>query len=93
MFIQPTGWLIDLIRQLLAGIDVILYKILSYMIQLIFEIANFNLASSETLRTVYTKIYVVLTVYMLFKLSFTFLNYIVNPEALSDGNSTEEEAE
>ena len=84
MFIQPTGWLIDLIRQLLAGIDVILYKILSYMIQLIFEIANFNLASSETLRTVYTKIYVVLTVYMLFKLSFTFLNYIVNPEALSD---------
>ena len=84
MIIQPQDWLINLLRGLQVGIDYILYKILTYVIQLIFDIANFNLSSSDTLRFLYTKIYVVLTVYMLFKLSFTFLNYIVNPEALSD---------
>ena len=64
MLIQPTGWLIDLVRNLLANIDTLLFRILSYTIQLIFDIANFSLTSSDTLKFLYSKIYVVLTVYM-----------------------------
>ena len=84
MIIQVHHWYNNTVRDLFAALDTILLKFLSFLIKLIFRVAFFDLSSFEELRGLYTKIYVVLTIFMIFKLTFTFINYVINPEALND---------
>ena len=84
MVIQVHHWYNNIVRDIFAAIDSVLLRLLTFLIRLIFKIAFFDPATFGNLHSLYTKIYVILTVYMLFKLTFTFFNYIINPEALSD---------
>ena len=83
MFLQGKTWVMDIIRELLAWLDYIVYSIIKWILYIIFDLATLS-TSSDVLNGVYSRIYVILGVYMAFKLSFSFFKYLVNPDAMMD---------
>ena len=83
MFLQQKSWVMDIIRELLAYADMIIYSLVKWVLYIIFDLTSLT-TSSEVLNGVYSRIYIILGVFMAFKLSFSFFQYIVNPDAMMD---------
>lgn len=82
---QGQGFFMDLLRefvffpidQLVYGLIELLYNLFSF----VSELAIFN---NEDFQTFTTKVYLVLGVFMLFKLAFTLISLFANPDNLMD---------
>lgn len=71
------------IRQFLASIDVVVFSLLSWMLEGVFNLSSLML-SADFAKQIYTRIYIILGVFMAFKLTFSFLKYLVSPDAMTD---------
>lgn len=71
------------IRQFLASIDVVVFSLLSWMIEGVFNLSSLML-NADFAKQIYTRIYIILGVFMAFKLTFSFLKYLVSPDAMTD---------
>lgn len=71
----------DIFRFLVGHIDYAIYSLIEWVTQGIFDIA-FLRADVSLVETVRNRLYVILGVFMLFKLSISFMGYIVNPESM-----------
>lgn len=80
---DQEDWWIGKIRLLVANIDEIVYKLIGWIFEGIFSIANLSVNSELTI-TIYKRIYVLLGVYMIFKLSFSFIKYMISPDSMND---------
>ena len=77
--------LIDAVRSLLFFIDSIVYSFIPMLYRLILYLANVDLFTDNIpVQGLIRRIYIIVGVFMLFKLSFSIMNYIVNPDAFSD---------
>lgn len=73
------------IRTVLLGIDWAIYHLLSFLIQIIFDIAYLPADTFDQIyKGIMSKIYVILAIFMLFKVTVSLLTYLVNPDAMSD---------
>lgn len=73
----------EIIRSCLSGIDYILYLLISWILEGIFNLANLQ-ANPNLVESVYKRVYVILALFMVFKITFSFLQYLVNPDAFTD---------
>lgn len=73
----------DAIRIIFGVIDLTIYSLIEWVTQGIFDLA-FLRVDAGLVETVRTRLYVILGVFMLFKLSISFMGYIVNPEQMTD---------
>lgn len=73
----------DILRNISAFLDNIFYSIVSVLMQAVFDISNFTL-DAGLFDAIIHKIYLVLSIFMLFKLTISFLSYLVNPEKMND---------
>lgn len=71
------------IRQFLASIDVVVFSLLSWMLEGAFNLSSLML-SADFAKQIYTRVYIILGVFMAFKLTFSFLKYLVSPDAMTD---------
>jgi len=73
----------NFIRSLFCSIDYFIYSSIEWVTQGIFDIAELrtNVTIVETVRT---KIYIILGIFMLFKISASLISYMVNPDQMSD---------
>ena len=71
------------IRQFLASIDVVVFSLLSWMIEGVFNLSSLML-NADFAKQIYTRIYIILGIFMTFKLTFSFLKYLVSPDAMTD---------
>lgn len=86
--IQYRGWkLYDLPRSLFTAIDDGVYGMIGNVYELIVDIANVSVFSTDTLQAFYGKIYALLSIFMLFKLSFSIVSYILDPSKTFDKNA------
>ena len=77
--------LIDAVRNLLFFIDSIVYSFIPMLYRLILYLANVDLFTGNIpIQGLIRRIYIIVGVFMLFKLSFSIMNYIVDPDAFSD---------
>lgn len=77
------SWLQTQLRGLFASINYCIYSLIEWIIQGMFDIANLpsNFTLMEEMRT---RIYVLLGIFMVFKLTISLLNYMLNPDAMTD---------
>lgn len=77
------SWLQTQLRGLFASINYCIYSLIQWIIQGIFDLANLpsNFTLMEEMRT---RIYVILGVFMVFKITISLLNYMLNPDAMVD---------
>lgn len=72
------------IRSIFAWLDIIVYGAIEIIYNLFMEIAQTNIFSSEINEKFGMRIYALLGIIMLFKLSFSLINYMINPSQMND---------
>ena len=78
------SWFLGVIRGLFAAIDKVVVWLIECLYDLIFQISSVQVFDNASLAAFANRITVILSTFMIFKLSLSFLNYIVNPDAMTD---------
>ena len=73
----------NFIRSLFCSIDYYIYSSIEWVTQGIFDISELR-TNVKIVSEVRNKLYVLLGILMLFKISATFINYMINPDQMSD---------
>lgn len=73
------------IRGLLVFFDSVVYGFIPILYKLMLYLANIDLVSNNIpIQNLIQRVYILVGVFMLFKLSFSIMNYIIDPESFSD---------
>lgn len=83
MFSNP-GWLNDIFRSFFTALDNFGYFFVDGVFSIFFTIVNADIFSGVVINTFYERIQLILGIIMIFKLSFTLLQIIVNPDMFKD---------
>jgi len=78
---------IDLLRFLSSLIDLGLYSLAGFIYQVFCAIATSTIIEAEDVQAFAERIYVVVGVFMLFKVGISMLKYLVNPDQLTDSKA------
>ena len=78
-----SSWIQTQIRGLFASINFCIYSLIELIMQGIFDIANLKLTEG-LIGDIYKRIYVFLAIFMVFKLTVSFITYMVNPDSITD---------
>ena len=81
---SSTWWWDDAIRSLFGVFDMVVYTMISYIYQILFTIADSSILSSEYVKAFYDRFQIIISVVMIFKLAISVLNYVVNPDMMTD---------
>lgn len=81
--VKPN-FLWDILRNILALLDRIVYQLLIWICELFFNVSESEIFSGSTIIKFFDRIFLIVGVFMLFKLAFSLLNSIVNPDMLTD---------
>lgn len=79
-----TDWIMTGFRSICAGIDRTIYSLIASLYQLILGLADFQIFTQEGINDFYSRVYTLLGVFMLFKVTFSFINYVINPDLTKD---------
>lgn len=74
----------DLVRSICSAADRITYTLIGILYNLIEDLATHQLMEQSTIENISNKLYSFIAIFMLFKISFSLINYIINPEAITD---------
>lgn len=74
----------DVIRSVFAVFDKMAYWLLGIMYQLFFNVASADLFKTETVVHFYSRMQLIIGVFMVFKLAVTIIQGIVNPDTFTD---------
>lgn len=79
-------WLMNLVRSLFFIIDRIVYSFIVTVYNLLVDIATTEIFTEKIFQDFADRIYAILGIFMLFKVSFNVINYIINPDEFLDKN-------
>lgn len=74
----------NIVRIVFAYLDMVTFKLFSWLMQAIFDIANLTLVKESVFEALQERVYVILGIFMLFKLTMSLLSYLVNPDKIND---------
>ena len=72
------------LRSILMTFDHVVYWCIGVVYNILFNISETTIISSDTLKAFYGRVQLILGVIMIFKISVSLLQYVINPEAFSD---------
>jgi len=82
---MERNWGIDLFRSFFAMIDKAVYSLIDNVYKIILDLATeVSVFSPGLIDDMYKRIYALLAIFMLFKVTFSFINYVINPDAFLD---------
>ena len=85
MYILASNmWFQVLMRQLFFSIDRIVYNFISTIYDLLITIARTSVLTQADIIDMSSRIYRLLTIFMVFKVTFSLIMYVVNPDDFSD---------
>ena len=84
MFWNDPGFISNFIRGFFATLDNIGYFFLGGIFNIFFAIANAQLFQGDVINDFYERVHLILGVFMIFRLSLTLLQIIVNPDMFKD---------
>lgn len=74
----------DLVRGVFAAIDRGVYRLIGILYTYIEKIAGHQLFDQGVINNISNKLYSFVAIFMLFKISFSLINYIINPDSIVD---------
>ncbi len=74
----------DLIRLFFGVIDGFVYNLIAIIYNIIVDLSHISIFTEENISQVANKIYIFLGVIMLFKVTFSLITYLINPDTLND---------
>jgi hypothetical protein len=79
-----ADFFVNLLRTIFFFIDKIVYLFIELMYILFMDISKANIFSEKTIGVFSNRIYALLGIFMLFKISFSLLSMITNPDVVTD---------
>lgn len=79
-------WFQTLMRQFFFNIDKIVFNFISTVYDLLISIARTSILSQADILDMADRIYKLLAIFMVFKVTFSLIMYVVNPDDFSDKN-------
>ena len=77
-------WIVNLVRQFFFMLDRVIYSFIVTVYNLFVDIAETSIFTEEVIDLFASKVYALLGIFMLFKVSFSILSYIVSPDDFLD---------
>ncbi len=77
-------WISDIFRSILSLFDRVVYWFLGLLVSLFDQIASVRVFESDTIKAFSERIFFLVAVIMVFKVSFSIIKYIINPDTFSD---------
>lgn len=84
---DASASILGLLRQLAIALDSVVYTLASWSYGIFYELSASSLLSSLNLASASQRLYTLLGIFMLFRLAFSFIKYIVNPDDMEKGTS------
>ena len=82
---MEKSWFGDAIRAIIAQLDKVVYALISVFYDIIkTELATVSVFKEGAVQDTANRLYTLIGLFMLFKVSFSFINYIINPDSLND---------
>ena len=75
------------IRSIFVIFDVAIYSLLQFMYELFFNVATVNLLDRQLIFDVFTRVQLVIGIFMMFQLVMIVIKGIVNPDSFTDSKS------
>lgn len=72
------------LRMLCSMLDRVVYELIVIIYQILFNIADATILSSEFIKDFYSRVQLILGVFMIFKLAISLLQAVINPDMLTD---------
>ena len=72
------------VRDVFVGIASLFFNILKVLADLFFNVSMVQLLNDETVAVIYQRIGLILGLFMLFKLTFSFIQMIIDPDTITD---------
>ena len=86
MFVLANMWFQTLMRQFFFNIDKIVFNFISTIYDFLITIARTSVLSQADIMDMAYRIYKLLAIFMIFKVTFSLIMYVVNPDDFSDKN-------
>lgn len=84
MYVLANMWFQKLMRQFFFNIDNIVFNFISSIYDLLITIARTSILSQGDIIDMADRIYKLLAIFMIFKVTFSLIMYVVNPDDFSD---------
>lgn len=81
-FSMSKNWIVSLFRGLFAFFDSIVYTLISWLFRAVFNLANFELYG--VYEDIMDRVYVILGIFMLFKITVSLITYLADPDKIND---------
>lgn len=79
-----ASWVSDVFRSLFGLIDGVIFGFINTVYVTFTNISSYTIMSNEMIKAFSERIYALLGVFMLFKLTFSLINYFVDPDKFND---------
>ena len=79
-----ANWLTDIVRTFLSLFDRMVYWFIGLLISLFDQLATVQLFDDNIIGEFSKRIFFLVSVVMIFKVSFSIVKYIINPDTFSD---------
>lgn len=84
MFLVERSLGFNLIRTIFVCLDYVAFTVFGWATQAVFDIANATLIGPDKYAEFANRVYVLIGIFMLFKITVTMLGYLVNPDKITD---------
>ena len=81
---NTPGWFAEFFRDIFAALDGVGYWLLQGVYDIFFAVSSAEILSGNTMNELYGRLQLIFGVFMVFKLSLTALNIIINPDNYKD---------
>lgn len=78
------NWFVQGLRVLMAWLCEIIYSIIANLYNLFMNLTKINLLDNDTMSNIYQRITLILSIVMVFYVTFQFVKYVVQPDAMTD---------
>lgn len=86
MFVLANMWFQTLMRQFFFSIDKIVFNFISTIYDFLITIARTSVLSQADIVDMANRVYKLLAIFMIFKVTFSLIMYVVNPDDFTDKN-------
>ena len=84
MFENFGVWITELLKQLAMIISYAFFAIARAILQLIFDLANLEIFGKEAIGNLLEKVYMILSIVMLFKIVISCIQFLIDPDKIDD---------
>ena len=83
-FVELFTPILDVLKSICFFFDNIIYGFIPNLYKLMMYLANVNLTNNDTIKALTSRVYILVGIFMLFKLSFSILRYVIDPNSFTD---------